>query len=184
MRLDSFGDDILKVRYVSKDGDNRRDDSKSFFHAIIVTRSILVQSKKLPLGNFLRLRGFEGSPATKFLPSQKFVWAPPHSFCLLTKHSSGVRPQGASRVVGLLHGSEKKVKAPFEALNFFGSVAWDRTKDILVNSEALYQLSYHGICVAGQLAYTIKLGEKNKGDGVLTAQHLISIVMYVILLRR
>lgn len=27
----------------------------------------------------------------------------------------------------------------------YGSAAWTRTKDILVNSEALYQLSYRGI---------------------------------------
>ena len=31
------------------------------------------------------------SPSTKFLPSQKFVWAPPRLFCPIAKYDSGVR---------------------------------------------------------------------------------------------
>ncbi|MDQ5950305.1 MAG: hypothetical protein QG585_247 [Patescibacteria group bacterium] len=42
------------------------------------------------------------SPATKFLSSQKFVWAPARSFLKLQKHSSTVRFPHASQTLGLL----------------------------------------------------------------------------------
>lgn len=45
------------------------------------------------------------SPATKFLPSLEFVWAPARPFFLMKKHDSAVRFPSAKQVVALLRST-------------------------------------------------------------------------------
>ena len=39
---------------------------------------------------------------------------------------------------------------PVEVFESIGSPGWARTSDILINSQALYRLSYRGVTLAGR----------------------------------
>ena len=76
-----------------------------------------------PQLNEVKMRRGRDSPATKLLPSQKFVWAPPRCFAS-AKQRSGVRISPASKAVCLL--ASRKIKTPC-GVNFAEAVRFELT---------------------------------------------------------
>ena len=55
--------------------------------------------------------------------------------------------QGLTSVFGMGTGGPPASSTPTDCSEFYGSPNWARTSDIMINSHALYRLSYGGICL-------------------------------------